>query len=51
MIKPDAIEHTGKILECITSNGFVVKHMRMCQLSKSQAEQFYAAHKGKPFFK
>ncbi|KAH8967611.1 hypothetical protein BDL97_03G086200 [Sphagnum fallax] len=50
MIKPDAIQHTGKILECITSSGFIVKNMRMCQLNITQAETFYQCHKGKPFF-
>jgi nucleoside-diphosphate kinase len=50
MIKPDAIQHTGKILECITSSGFIVKNMRMCELNITQAETFYQCHKGKPFF-
>lgn len=50
MIKPDAICHAGKILECITSNGLLVKHMRMCQLSAKEAEDFYKVHKGKPFY-
>jgi hypothetical protein len=41
MIKPEAIQHIGKILECITNNGFIVKNMRMCELNITQAETFY----------
>lgn len=50
MIKPDAICNAGKILECITRNGLLIKHMRMCQLSRKQAEEFYNVHQGKPFY-
>jgi nucleoside-diphosphate kinase len=50
MIKPGAVQHTGKILECMTSNGFLVKHMRMCHLSLKDAKEFYKVHEGKPFF-
>jgi nucleoside-diphosphate kinase len=50
MIKPDAFQHTGRILECIVANGLLVKNFRMCQLSLPQAEEFYKCHRGKPFF-
>ncbi|KAG0621469.1 hypothetical protein M758_3G022300 [Ceratodon purpureus] len=50
MIKPDAFQHTGQILECITANGLLIKNLRMCQLSVPQAEEFYKCHRGKPFF-
>lgn len=50
MIKPDAICAAGKIIECILSNGLLIKHMRMCQLSRNEAEEFYKVHKGKPFY-
>jgi nucleoside-diphosphate kinase len=50
MLKPDAICAVGKIIECILSNGFLIKHMRMCQLSWNEAEEFYKVHKGKPFY-
>ncbi|XP_024525285.1 nucleoside diphosphate kinase 7 isoform X3 [Selaginella moellendorffii] len=50
VIKPDAIDNVGKIIDIIYSNGFLVKQMRMCKLSSQQAAQFYKAHAGKHFF-
>ena len=52
MIKPDAVEdgHIGAILDKINQAGFKIIAMKMTQLSKRDAEQFYAIHKDKPFF-
>jgi len=52
MIKPDAVEngHIGAILEKINSAGFSIVAMKYTQLSKSEAETFYAVHKERPFF-
>ena len=52
MIKPDAVEngHIGAILEKINKAGFKIVAMKMTQLSKRDAEQFYAIHKERPFF-
>ncbi|AKA33952.1 MAG: nucleoside-diphosphate kinase [Muricauda sp.] len=52
MIKPDAVEngHIGAILEKITAAGFKIVAMKYTQLSKRDAEQFYAIHKERPFF-
>jgi len=52
MIKPDAVEngHIGAILEKITSAGFKIIAMKYTQLSKRDAQQFYAIHKERPFF-
>jgi len=52
MIKPDAVEngHIGAILEKINKAGFKIKAMKMTQLSKRDAELFYAIHKDRPFF-
>ncbi len=52
MIKPDAVEngHIGPILEKITSAGFKIVAMKYTQLSKRDAEEFYAIHKERPFF-
>jgi len=52
MIKPDAVEngHIGVILEKINSAGFSIVAMKYTQLSKSEAETFYAVHKERPFF-
>ena len=52
MIKPDAVEngHIGVILEKITAAGFRIVAMKYTQLSRRDAEQFYAIHKERPFF-
>jgi nucleoside-diphosphate kinase len=52
MIKPDAVQngHTGAILEKINANGFRIVALKKTQLSKKDAEAFYAIHKERPFF-
>ncbi len=52
MLKPDAVEagNTGAILEKINSAGFRIAAMVQTQLSRNDAEQFYAIHKERPFF-
>jgi len=52
MIKPDAVEkgYIGAILEKINKAGFKIVAMKMTQLSKRDAELFYAVHKERPFF-
>lgn len=52
MIKPDAVEngHIGAILEKITSAGFKIIAMKYTQLSKRDAQEFYAIHRDRPFF-
>ncbi len=52
MIKPDAVEngHIGAILEKITSAGFKIIAMKYTQLSRRDAQQFYAIHHDRPFF-
>ena len=52
MIKPDAVEngHIGGILEKISSAGFKIVAMKYTQLSKRDAQEFYAIHKDRPFF-
>jgi len=52
MIKPDAVEkgYIGAILEKITTAGFKIVAMKYTQLSKRDAEQFYAIHSARPFF-
>ena len=52
MIKPDAVEngHIGAILEKINGAGFRIEAMVMTQLSKKDAQQFYAVHRERPFF-
>lgn len=52
MLKPDAVEngHIGAILEKINAAGFRIVAMKMTQLSKVDAEAFYAIHSERPFF-
>eukprot|EP00127_Corallochytrium_limacisporum_P005335 Clim_evm11s203 gene=Clim_evmTU11s203 len=50
MVKPDAVHNLGRILEVIDKNGLKVKRIRMTQMTRAHAEQFYAEHQGKPFF-
>ncbi|MHC1751530.1 nucleoside-diphosphate kinase [Humidesulfovibrio sp.] len=53
IIKPDAVaaKQTGAILQMILDAGLTVKAMKMIQLTRAQAEGFYAVHSARPFFK
>ena len=52
MLKPDAVAngYIGAILENITAAGFRIVAMKMTQLTKADAEAFYAIHAERPFF-
>ncbi len=52
MIKPTAVTngHIGPILNMISENGFYITALKMVQLTRKDAENFYAVHKGKPFY-
>jgi nucleoside-diphosphate kinase len=52
IIKPDAVARrvSGKILQRIEDAGFTVRAMRKVQISKREAEGFYAVHSARPFF-
>jgi nucleoside-diphosphate kinase len=52
IIKPDAVRKnaTGDILRMLEEKGFRILGMRMLEITKKQAEGFYAVHAGKPFF-
>lgn len=52
MIKPDAVEkgHIGAILDKINAAGFNIVAMKYTQLSRRDAEAFYAVHAERPFF-
>ena len=52
MLKPDAVAngYIGAILEKITAAGFRIVAMKMTQLTKADAEAFYAIHAERPFF-
>jgi nucleoside-diphosphate kinase len=52
IIKPDAVAGrlAGKIIARIEDAGFQIRAMRRVQLSKREAEGFYAVHRERPFF-
>ena len=52
IIKPDGVARNlvGEIIRRIESSGLEIKALKMAQLSKKQAEGFYAVHQEKPFF-
>src|SRR5207249_6065406 len=52
IIKPDAVAKgaTGDILHMMTERGFRIIGMKMLEITRQQAEGFYAVHANKPFF-
>lgn len=53
IIKPDAVAKNviGKIYTRFEDAGLTIVAAKMLQLSREQAEGFYAVHKERPFFK
>jgi len=52
MIKPDAVKagHIGAILAHINNGGFKIVALKLTQLSKEKAGEFYAVHKERGFY-
>ncbi len=52
IIKPDAVEagHIGDIIKMFEANQFKIVAARLVNLTKKEAEGFYAVHRGKGFF-
>lgn len=52
IIKPDAMAagHAGDIIKLYEANKLKIVAARLVNLTKSEAEGFYAVHRGKPFF-
>lgn len=53
IIKPDAVKNNviGKIIDRFESNGLRIAAARKLQLSTQNAQDFYAIHKERPFFR
>ncbi|MBA2728860.1 MAG: nucleoside-diphosphate kinase [Parachlamydiaceae bacterium] len=53
IIKPDAVagNHIGEIIALFEKNGLRIDALSMKQLTKQQAEDFYAVHRDRPFYK
>ena len=52
MLKPDSVEkgNIGAILEKINAAGFRIVAMKLTQMTRRDAEAFYAVHNERPFF-
>ncbi len=52
IIKPDAVGSgkTGPVLAMINEAGFEISAMKMLRMNTSQAREFYAIHKERPFY-
>jgi len=52
IIKPDAVRgrHVGDVISRVEKEAFAITGLRYLQLTKDQAESFYAIHKERPFF-
>lgn len=52
MLKPDSVEkgNIGAIVDKINAAGFRIVAMKLTQLTKADAEAFYAVHNERPFF-
>jgi nucleoside-diphosphate kinase len=53
MVKPDAVQRglVGEIIQRIERKGFKLAAMKMMRIERYLAEQHYAEHSGKPFFR
>eukprot|EP00118_Oscarella_pearsei_P000846 m.5952 g.5952 ORF g.5952 m.5952 type:complete len:371 (+) comp14541_c0_seq1:82-1194(+) len=50
IIKPDAVPKMGALFDIIASEGFTICHVKMTQLSRKTAAEFYEEHTGRHFF-
>jgi nucleoside-diphosphate kinase len=52
IVKPDAVASgkAGLILAHLEENGFRIRAIRMMQLTRDQAGEFYAVHRERPFY-
>jgi nucleoside-diphosphate kinase len=52
IIKPDGVQKglIGEIIKRFEHQGFTIKAMKMLDISKKEAEGFYAVHRERPFF-
>jgi nucleoside-diphosphate kinase len=51
-VKPDAVASgkIGEVLRRFEAAGFKIRGLRLVQLSKADAERFYAVHRERPFY-
>ena len=53
IIKPDAVQngYVGKIYDRIIQEEYQILSAKLLKMTRTQAENFYAIHKSKPFYK
>jgi len=53
VVKPDAVKRglVGEVISRFERKGFRIVDMRLLQVSREVAEEFYSPHSSKPFFK
>lgn len=52
LVKPNAViaRHTGDIISRFENTGLTVRRLKGVRIADELAQEFYAEHKGKPFF-
>lgn len=52
IVKPDGVSRglVGEVIKRIEQKGLKIKAMKLIQMTKTQAQGFYAVHKERPFF-
>ncbi len=52
IVKPDGVSRglVGEVIKRIENKGLKIKALKQIQMTKAQAEGFYAVHKERPFF-
>lgn len=52
IVKPDGVARgvMGEVIKRIESNGLKIVAMKLIQMTKAQAQGFYAVHQERPFF-
>ena len=51
IVKPDGVARAlvGEVIKRIENQGLKIRAMKLIQMTKTQAEGFYAVHKERPF--
>ena len=52
IVKPDGVQNNliGEVIKRFEEQGLKVIGLKMISMDKKEAEEFYAVHRGKPFF-
>ncbi len=52
IVKPDGLRRKliGRVISRIEEAGLIIRGLKTVRLTRPQAEEFYAVHRGKPFY-